>query len=165
MYNELQSLGQYTRNVFRYWWVALVEAVLVLTDFVERLRGTWLLPPLWVKVAIGLAVLVVAQYLAYRENRNKAEADFARAKESSSGSVRPKRRQETGSEAHTRSASRKRAESGTGTLDASQEVLNLDQSLVEQSPDRISDGIKARKAKRDIKKCHPFDGQTLTTTE
>ena len=80
MNKELQLLGQYTRKVFRYWWVAFVEVVLVLTDFVERLRGTWLLPPLWVKVAIGLGVLVVAQYLAYRDTRNKAEADLAQAR-------------------------------------------------------------------------------------
>ena len=76
---ELQLLWQYTRKVFWHWWVLIVEAVLVLTDVVERLRGIWLLPPLWVKVAIGLGVLLVAQYLAYREMRNKAAADLAQA--------------------------------------------------------------------------------------
>jgi hypothetical protein len=81
MNKELQLLGQYTRKVFRYWWVAVVEVVLVLTDFVERLRGTWLLPPFWAKIAIGLGVLVVAQYLAYRETRNRAETDLAQALE------------------------------------------------------------------------------------
>lgn len=67
MNKEAPLLWRYVRRVFRYWWVGVVEAVLVLTDFVERILGTWYVFPLWAKVAIGSGVLVVAQWLAYRE--------------------------------------------------------------------------------------------------
>lgn len=57
----------YVRAVLRQWWVTSVEGLLVLTDVTERISGTWLLPSTRVKVGIGLAVLTVAQYRAYRE--------------------------------------------------------------------------------------------------
>jgi len=36
-------------------------------DFVERIFGTWFVFPLWLRLAIGIAGLIVAQYLAYRD--------------------------------------------------------------------------------------------------
>jgi hypothetical protein len=45
----------------------VVDILLAATDVTERVFGTWLLPATWVKVVIGVTVLVVAQYLAYRE--------------------------------------------------------------------------------------------------
>ena len=67
MSNKQPLLWMYARRVLRYWWVVVVEVVLVATDFVERFFGDWYRFPLWAKVAIGSGVLVVAQYLAYRE--------------------------------------------------------------------------------------------------
>lgn len=67
MKHEFQLLLHYARTVFWHWWVVLVEVILIITDVAERIWGTWLLPPLWVKVTIGFCVLIVAQYLAYRE--------------------------------------------------------------------------------------------------
>jgi len=64
--NELKTLLTYCREVFWHWWVITIEIVLVIVDLVERAFGTWLLPPLWVKFTIGVAVLFVAQFLAYR---------------------------------------------------------------------------------------------------
>lgn len=66
MDNELKILWTYVRAVFGHWWVLTIEGVLVSLDVIERALGTWLLPPLWVKLTIGLAVLFVAQFLAYR---------------------------------------------------------------------------------------------------
>jgi len=66
MNKELKILRTYFRAVFGHWWVITIEGVLVLLDLVERAFGTWLLPPLWVKVTIGVAVLLIAQFLAYR---------------------------------------------------------------------------------------------------
>ncbi len=67
MDNELlKTLWTYCRAVFGHWWVITIEIILVVLDLVERAFGTWLLPPLWVKVTIGIAVLFVAQFLAYR---------------------------------------------------------------------------------------------------
>jgi hypothetical protein len=63
---ELRLIGTYIRAVFWRWWLITIEVVLVLTDFIERIFGTWLVPPLWVKVTIGVAALAAAQYLAYR---------------------------------------------------------------------------------------------------
>jgi hypothetical protein len=65
--NELRIVWAYVQAVCRQWWAFVVDVLLVATDVTERIFGTWLLPPTWVKVAIGVAVLVVAQYLAYRE--------------------------------------------------------------------------------------------------
>jgi hypothetical protein len=62
---ELRLIWTYIRTVFGHWCLITIEVVLVLTDFFERIFGTWLVP-LWVKVTIGVAVLMVAQYLAYR---------------------------------------------------------------------------------------------------
>jgi hypothetical protein len=65
---ELVMVWRYIRAVFRQWWVVIVEVVLVLTDFIERIFfGTWLLPSTGTKVGIAVAALVVAQYRAYRE--------------------------------------------------------------------------------------------------
>jgi hypothetical protein len=69
MDNELKMVWAYVRAVFGHWWVITIEVVLVSLDLVERAFGTWLLPPLWVKVTIGVAVLVFAQYLAYRDQQ------------------------------------------------------------------------------------------------
>jgi hypothetical protein len=66
MDKELKILRTYCRAVFGHWWVITIEIVLVLLDLVERAFGVWLLPPLWAKVTIGVAVLVGAQFLAYR---------------------------------------------------------------------------------------------------
>jgi len=66
MDNELKILWTYCRAVFGHWWVITIEGVLVLLDLVERALGTWLLPPLWVKITSGVTVLVVSQFLAYR---------------------------------------------------------------------------------------------------
>src|SRR5258708_33213979 len=66
MMAELRLIWTYIRAVFGHWWVITIEVILVLTDFIERIFGTWLVPPRWVKVTIGVAVLMVAQYLAYR---------------------------------------------------------------------------------------------------
>lgn len=63
---ELRLIWAYIRVVFGHWWLITIELILVLTDFIERIFGTWIVPPLWVKVTIGVAVLMVAQYLAYR---------------------------------------------------------------------------------------------------
>jgi hypothetical protein len=69
MGNEFKILWGYVRAVFGYWWVITIEVVLVLLDLAERVFGTWLLPPLWAKVAIGMGVLVFAQYLVYRNQQ------------------------------------------------------------------------------------------------
>lgn len=66
MMAELRLIWAYIRVVFGHWWLITIELILVLTDFIERIFGTWIVPPLWVKVTIGVAVLMVAQYLAYR---------------------------------------------------------------------------------------------------
>jgi hypothetical protein len=67
MNEELKVIGSYIRAVFREWWVILIEVLLVMTDAVERVVGTWLLPSSRTKVVLGLAVLVIAQYRAYRK--------------------------------------------------------------------------------------------------
>lgn len=69
---ELKTFWQYIRAVCKHWVVIIVTLGLTVVDFVERIFGTWFIPPLWLKVAIGIGGLVVAQYLAYR--------DFAKAK-------------------------------------------------------------------------------------
>ena len=66
MMAELRLIWTYIRAVFGHWRVITIEVILVSVDFVERIFGTWLVPPLWVKVTIGLGVLMVAQYRAYR---------------------------------------------------------------------------------------------------
>jgi hypothetical protein len=67
MNEELKIIRSYMRAVFREWWVIVIEGLLVMTDVVERVLGTWLLPSSRTKVALGLAVLVIAQYRAYRK--------------------------------------------------------------------------------------------------
>src|SRR5438552_6225134 len=69
MGNEFKMVWGYVRAVFGHWWVITIELVLVSLDVVERVFGTWLLPPLWAKVTIGLLVLVFAQYLVYRDQQ------------------------------------------------------------------------------------------------
>jgi hypothetical protein len=64
---EVEIISTYTRAVARQWWAFVVDFLLVATDVIERIFGTWLLPPTWAKVIIAVAVLVVAQYRAYRE--------------------------------------------------------------------------------------------------
>ncbi|MFZ1007722.1 MAG: hypothetical protein WAN65_12850 [Candidatus Sulfotelmatobacter sp.] len=77
MDNELlKTLWAYCRAVFGHWWVITIEGVLVSLDVVERTFGTWLLPPLWVKVTIGVAVLVIAQFLAYRNKPPENSTDL-----------------------------------------------------------------------------------------
>jgi len=66
MNKELKAAWAYTRLVVGKWWVITIEVVLVSVDVVERMLGTWLLPPLWVKVTIGILVLTFAQYSVYR---------------------------------------------------------------------------------------------------
>lgn len=66
MKSELAFVWQYVCAVAKQWWVIVVEGLLVLTDIFERLFGTWLLPSTRVKAGIGIAVLVIAQYRAYR---------------------------------------------------------------------------------------------------
>lgn len=63
---ELKLISSYVRAVLREWWFIVVEVVLALTDIFERILGTWLLPSTTKKVAIGLLVLLIAQYRAYR---------------------------------------------------------------------------------------------------
>jgi hypothetical protein len=67
MANEFKIISSYVVAVLRQWWVVVVEVLLVLTDVFERIFGTWLLPSTRIKIGIGLAALVVAQYRAYRE--------------------------------------------------------------------------------------------------
>lgn len=67
MRSEFKIISSYVMAVFRQWWVVVVEMLLVLTDLFERIFGAWLLPSTRIKVGIGLAALVVAQYRAYRE--------------------------------------------------------------------------------------------------
>ncbi len=69
MDSELKMVWAYVRAVFGHWWVITIEGVLVGLDLVERAFGTWLLPPRWAKVTIGVAVLVLAQYFAYRDQK------------------------------------------------------------------------------------------------
>jgi hypothetical protein len=73
MNEELQIVGSYARAVFREWWVIVIEILLVMTDVVERVLGTWLLPSSRTKVVLGLVVLVIAQYRAYRKLFLKAQ--------------------------------------------------------------------------------------------
>ena len=67
MANELRMAWAYFRAVVWRWWVITIELVLVTLDVVERVLGKWFLPPLWAKVVIGSGVLVIAQYLVYRD--------------------------------------------------------------------------------------------------
>jgi hypothetical protein len=67
MRQELKIIGLYIRAVFRESWVIVIEGLLVLADVVERIAGTWLLPSTRTKVVLGLGVLVIAQYRAYRK--------------------------------------------------------------------------------------------------
>src|SRR6266853_149651 len=64
---EREILWAYLRAVFRHWWVLVVEIVLVVVDIAERWFNIWIQPPHWLFLTIGVAVLVVAQYLAFRE--------------------------------------------------------------------------------------------------
>ena len=64
---ELKTLRDYTKAVGKYWWAIVPGLVLTLMDGIERLFGAWYLPPLWAKVTTGIAGLVLAQYLAYRD--------------------------------------------------------------------------------------------------
>lgn len=66
MKSELKAAWDYARLVLGKWWVITIEVVLVSVDVVERVLGTWLLPPRWVKVMIGILVLIFAQYSVYR---------------------------------------------------------------------------------------------------
>ena len=64
---ESEILRAYLRAVFRHWWFLVVEIVLVFVDFAERWFNIWLQPPHWLFLTIGIVVLVVAQYGAFRE--------------------------------------------------------------------------------------------------
>jgi hypothetical protein len=78
MDNELKMVWTYIRAVFGHWWVITIEVVLVGLDLVERAFGTWLLPPRWAKVTIGVAVLVLAQYFAYRDQQKMLSTGAAK---------------------------------------------------------------------------------------
>lgn len=71
---ERKLIWKYIQAVFGYWWFLTIEIVLVMTDLAERIFGTWLLPPFWVKVLIGFGALVVAQYVAYRAEAIKSQS-------------------------------------------------------------------------------------------
>jgi hypothetical protein len=75
MRDELNLIWDYIHAVFRHWLLLAIDGVLVLTDIIERTFTTWLQPPLWVKVTIGVGVLIVAQYLAYRDLRQQREKE------------------------------------------------------------------------------------------
>ena len=72
MNEELRVIGSYIRAVFREWWVILIEVLLVMTDAVERVVGTWLLPSSRTKVVLGLAVLSLASFARRRRARLEA---------------------------------------------------------------------------------------------
>jgi hypothetical protein len=67
MVREPEILRAYLRAVFRHWWFLVVEIVLVFVDFAERWFNIWIQPPHWLFLTIGIVVLVVAQYRAFRE--------------------------------------------------------------------------------------------------
>lgn len=67
MADEFKIISAYIGAVVRQWWVLVVELLLVFTDLFERISGTWLLPSTRIKVGIGFAALLIAQYRAYRE--------------------------------------------------------------------------------------------------
>jgi hypothetical protein len=69
---ELKTVGKYIRAVGKHWMVIVIGLGLTGVDFVERMFGTWFVFPLWLRLAVGIAGLIVAQYLAYR--------DFVKAK-------------------------------------------------------------------------------------
>jgi hypothetical protein len=75
---ELTAAWGYARLVLGQWWVITIEVILVSVDVVERMLGTWLLPPLRVKVTIGILVLVFAQYRVYRAQQEVLLAGAAR---------------------------------------------------------------------------------------
>lgn len=77
MNDELRLIGAYIRLVFKEWWFVVVDGTLVLTDFVERIFGTWFLPSTRTKIALGLGVLAVAQYRVYR----KLALEFQKSRE------------------------------------------------------------------------------------
>lgn len=64
-------------------WLGMVEGFLVLADIYERYSGKWLQ---WstvstkLKVILGVTVLAVAQYRAYRDLRLKKEKDIQKLK-------------------------------------------------------------------------------------
>jgi hypothetical protein len=75
---ELKAIWNYARLVLGKWWVITIEVVLVSVDVVERVLGIWLLPPLWVKLTIGILVLVTAQYRVYRAQQKQLLAGAER---------------------------------------------------------------------------------------
>jgi hypothetical protein len=64
---ELRIVTRYLRAVLREWWALVIELLLVVTDVIERVFGTWLLPSSRVKMAVGVTVFVIAQYRVYRD--------------------------------------------------------------------------------------------------
>lgn len=70
---ELRTIGEYVRAVGKHWMVIVIGLGLTGVDFVERIFGTWFVFPWWLRLTIGTAGLIVAQYLAYR--------DFIKAKQ------------------------------------------------------------------------------------
>jgi len=64
---ELKSVGEYLRAVGKHWAVIIIGLCLTVMDFVERIFGTWFVFPLWLRLTIGIAALILAQYLAYRD--------------------------------------------------------------------------------------------------
>jgi hypothetical protein len=71
MIDELRLFWVYVKAVSRQWWWLTIDGVLVLADITERTFTTWLQPAMWIKVTVGLAVLMIAQYRAYRELRKQ----------------------------------------------------------------------------------------------
>jgi len=71
MNDELKTIWNYARLVLGKWWVITIEVVLVSVDVIERVLGTWLLPPRSAKVTVGILVLVIAQYRVYRAQQKQ----------------------------------------------------------------------------------------------
>lgn len=81
MNEELKIMRSYVQAVLREWWVVVIELILVLTDVVERVLGTWLLPSSRTKIAFGLTALVIAQYRAYKRLLRQSHAPAQRPTE------------------------------------------------------------------------------------
>jgi hypothetical protein len=75
---EVRLVWEYVRAVAKYWWLVIVALGLTWLDLVERIFGTWYTPPLWAKIAAGVAGLTFAQFLAYRDLRKSERAELSR---------------------------------------------------------------------------------------
>jgi hypothetical protein len=57
----------YISAVVKYWYAIIAGIALGWVDVFERMFGTWLIFPVWLRLATGTLGLVVAQFLAYRD--------------------------------------------------------------------------------------------------